>query len=132
MFDVSSQEVVLLGVVALLVIPPKDLPKAMRVAGQWVGRVRGIANQFRSGFDNMVREAELQEMEKKWAAENARIMREHPPEPVHMLPMADTPYAPEDAHPHDEGEGPVETVAQPSLTTPPSPQPSEPDAKAQS
>jgi sec-independent protein translocase protein TatB len=102
MFDVASSEVILLGVVALLVIPPKDLPKAMRIAGQWVGRVRGVANQFRSGFDNMVREAELQEMEKKWAAENARIMREHPPEPVQMLPKADTPAAlPHDAHDED-------------------------------
>lgn len=85
MFDVASSEVVILGVVALLVIPPKDLPKAMRMAGHWIGKVRGVANQFRSGFDTMVREAELQEMEKKWAAENERIMREHPPEPT-MLP----------------------------------------------
>ena len=87
MFDVASSEVILLGVVALLVIPPKDLPKAMRMAGHWVGKVRGVANQFRSGFDTMLRESELQEMEKKWAAENERIMREHPSEPVHMLPM---------------------------------------------
>ena len=39
------------------------------------------ARQFRSGFDQMVREAELEEMEKKWKAENERIMREHPAEP---------------------------------------------------
>ena len=111
MFDVASSEVILLGVVALLVIPPKDLPKAMRVAGHWIGKVRGVANQFRSGFDTMLRESELQEMEKKWAAENARIMREHPPEPVHMLPMAGPP---EDAHaPGDEGD------AAPVLTEPP-------------
>jgi sec-independent protein translocase protein TatB len=90
MFDVASSEVIILGVVALLVIPPKDLPKAMRMAGHWVGKVRGVANQFRSGFDTMVREAELQEMEKKWAAENERIMREHPPEAT-MLPAAEHP-----------------------------------------
>ena len=77
MLDVAPSEFLLLAVVALVVIGPKDLPKAMRVLGYWVGRARGVARQFRSGFDNMVREAELAEMEKKWAAENERIMQEH-------------------------------------------------------
>ena len=77
MFDVAPTEFLLVAVVALLVIGPKDLPKAMRVVGYWVGRMRGVARQFRSGFDSMVREAELEEMEKRWAAENERIMREH-------------------------------------------------------
>jgi sec-independent protein translocase protein TatB len=79
MFGIDSSEFLLVALVALVVIGPKDLPKAMRVVGYWVGRARGIARQFRSGFDAMVREAELEEMEKKWAEENARIMREHPP-----------------------------------------------------
>ena len=78
MFDIAPTEFLLIAVVALVVIGPKDLPKAMRFAGYWVGRARGVARQFRSGFDAMVREAELAEMEKKWAEENARIMREHP------------------------------------------------------
>ena len=78
MFDVQPMELVVLGAVAILVIPPKDLPKAMRVAGYWVGRARGVARQFRSGFDAMVRESELAELQKQWAEENARIMAEHP------------------------------------------------------
>ncbi|HEX8387422.1 MAG TPA: Sec-independent protein translocase protein TatB [Sphingomonas sp.] len=77
MFDVGWSEFVLVAVVALVVIGPKDLPKAMRVLGYWVGRVRSVGRQFRAGFDDMVREAELAEMEKRWAAENARIMAEH-------------------------------------------------------
>lgn len=100
MFDVAPSEILLLGTVALLVIPPKDLPKAMRVAGYWVGRARGVARQFRSGFDSMLREAELQEMEKRWADENARIMREHPPTPAMLMSPApgDNPgYADADA-----------------------------------
>jgi sec-independent protein translocase protein TatB len=88
MFDIAPTELMLVGIVALLVIGPKDLPKAMRFVGYWVSRARGVARQFRSGFDSMMREAELQEMEKKWAEENARIMREHPPTPQQMLPMA--------------------------------------------
>jgi sec-independent protein translocase protein TatB len=78
MFDIAPSELLLVGFVALVVIGPKDLPKAMRVVGYWVGKARGVARQFRSGFDSMVREAELEEMEKRWASENERIMREHP------------------------------------------------------
>ena len=87
MFNVDPSEFMLVALVALVVIGPKDLPKAMRVVGYWVGKARGVARQFRSGFDEMVREAELAEMEKKWAAENERIMREHPaPAPADPLP----------------------------------------------
>jgi len=78
MFDIAPSEFLLVAFVALVVIGPKDLPKAMRVVGYWVGKARGVARSFRQGFDNMVREAELEEMEKRWAAENARIMAEHP------------------------------------------------------
>lgn len=87
MFDIAPSEFLLFGVVALVVIGPKDLPKAMRVVGRFVGKARGVARHFRSGFDSMVREAELEEMEAKWKAENERIMREHaaivaPPPPA--------------------------------------------------
>lgn len=82
MFDVAPTELLMIAIVALLVIGPKDLPKAMRFVGQWVGRARGVARQFRAGFDTMVREAELVEMEKQWAAENDRIMRQYPADPV--------------------------------------------------
>jgi len=78
MFDIAPSELMLVGTVALVVIGPKDLPKAMRFVGQWVGKARGMARHFRLGIDEMVRQAEMEEMEKKWAEENARIMAEHP------------------------------------------------------
>jgi sec-independent protein translocase protein TatB len=78
MFDVAPTELLLVALVALVVIGPKDLPRAMRFVGNWVGKARGMARHFRSGLDEMVRQAELEEMEQKWAAENERIMREHP------------------------------------------------------
>src|SRR3569833_2671091 len=78
MFDVAPTELLLVAVVALVVIGPKDLPRAMRVVGQWVGRARGMARHFRSGIDEMIRQSELEEMEKKWREENERIMREFP------------------------------------------------------
>ena len=77
MFDIASTELLLVAVVALLVIGPKDLPRAMRFVGNWIAKARGVARHFRSGLDEMIRQAELEEMEKKWAAENERIMREH-------------------------------------------------------
>ena len=79
MLDVAPTELLLIAIVALLVIGPKDLPKAMRFVGNWVGKAKRTAAHFRSGIDTMMREAELEEMEKKWKAENERIMREHPP-----------------------------------------------------
>jgi sec-independent protein translocase protein TatB len=80
MFGVDFSEFLLVGLVALLVIGPKDLPRVMRIVGQWVGKARGVANQFRSSFDTMIRESELADMEKKWQEENAKIMAEYPPE----------------------------------------------------
>jgi sec-independent protein translocase protein TatB len=80
MFDVAPTEFMLVAVIALLVIGPKELPRVLRMIGQWVGKARGIARQFRSGFDEMMRESELAEMEKKWAEENAKIMAEFPKE----------------------------------------------------
>lgn len=78
MFDIGYSELLIIAVVALIVIGPKDLPRVMRTVGQWVGRARGMARHFRSGIDTMIRESELEEMEKKWREENERIMRDHP------------------------------------------------------
>src|SRR5919112_897475 len=78
MFDIGYTELLVIAIVALVVIGPKDLPRVMRTVGHWVGRARGMARHFRSGLDTMMREAELEEMEKKWREENARILAEHP------------------------------------------------------
>jgi sec-independent protein translocase protein TatB len=103
MFDVAPSELLLLGLVALVVIGPKDLPKAMRVVGNWVARARGMARHFRSGFDEMVRQSELEDMQKKWAAENARIMAEHPPE--HFMAPLD--HQPDETGPTTTDDMPV-------------------------
>jgi sec-independent protein translocase protein TatB len=77
MLDLSSSHLLLFALVAIIFIGPKDLPRAMRFVGQWVGKGRTMARHFRSAMDEMVREAEMAEMEQKWKAENERIMREH-------------------------------------------------------
>jgi sec-independent protein translocase protein TatB len=79
MFDVGPTELLLIVVVAVIVIGPKDLPLALRTAGKWIGKIRRTSNHFRAGIETMIREAEMEEMEKKWAEQNARIMAEHPP-----------------------------------------------------
>ena len=94
MFGVDTTELLLIAVAALIFIGPKDLPKAMRAAGYWVGRIRGLARHFTSGIENMMREAELEEMEKKWREENEQIMRAFPPESDYPDPPAPPPEIP--------------------------------------
>ena len=109
MFGIDSSELAVVVILALIFIGPKDLPKVMRTVGYWVGRARGMARHFTSGIENMVREAELEEMEKRWREENERIMRLHPPEahypepgsPDEMPPVAE---APEPRLPLDESQ----------------------------
>ena len=80
MFGVDSTELAVVAILALIFIGPKDLPKVLRTVGYWVGRVRGMARHFTAGIESMVRDAELEEMEKVWRQENERIMQLHPPD----------------------------------------------------
>ncbi|MEP0393389.1 MAG: Sec-independent protein translocase protein TatB [Erythrobacter sp.] len=75
MFDIGAAELLVIIIVAVLVIGPKDMPLAMRHAGRWIGKVRRVSSHFRTGLDAMVREAELEDMEKKWKAQNEEIMK---------------------------------------------------------
>ncbi|MEM7665931.1 MAG: Sec-independent protein translocase protein TatB [Pseudomonadota bacterium] len=75
MFDIGVAELLVIVIVAILVIGPKDMPRAMRTAGRWIGQVRRVSGHFRTGIDAMVREAELEDMEKKWKAQNEAIMK---------------------------------------------------------
>jgi sec-independent protein translocase protein TatB len=74
MLDIGSSELLLIVIVAVVVIGPKDLPRVLYKLGQIVGKGRAMTRHFRSGIDEMIRQAELEELEKKWAADNARIM----------------------------------------------------------
>jgi len=78
MFDVGFDELLMIAVIAIVVIGPKDLPMALRTAGRWIGKVRRVSNHFRSGIESMIREAELEDMEKKWREQNAAIMTAFP------------------------------------------------------
>lgn len=118
MFDIGSTELLLIVIVAVVVIGPKDLPRALYKVGQIIGKARGMARHFRTGIDAMVREAELEDLEKKWADQNRRIMAEHPPE-------ASGPVM-ESLSARSTGDGPPPFVAQPASVRPDAvvPQPS--------
>jgi sec-independent protein translocase protein TatB len=66
MFDLFSwSHIVILLAVALVVVGPKDLPRMMHMAGKWAGKARAMANEFRKSFDEMARQAELDELRKE-------------------------------------------------------------------
>lgn len=109
MFDIGWSELLVVLVVALVVVGPKDLPRLMRTAGRWVGKARAMANQFRASFDEMAREAELDDLR----AEIEALRRSNPltevrdelnrsilppetqalPEPDHAEPAEEIPEA---------------------------------------
>ncbi len=64
MFDLAWSEILVIAVVAILVVGPKDLPKMMRTAGQWMGKARRMAAHFQAGVDEMIRQSELEDLRK--------------------------------------------------------------------
>ncbi len=62
MFDLSWSHILILLVVTLVVVGPKDMPRLLRMAGQWMGKARAMANEFRKSFDDMARQTELDEL----------------------------------------------------------------------
>lgn len=65
MFDIAWSEFMLVGAIALVVIGPKDLPKAMRTVGQAIGKIRRMASEFQGQFNEAMREAELHDLKKQ-------------------------------------------------------------------
>jgi sec-independent protein translocase protein TatB len=65
MFDISWTEFVLIGVVALIVIGPKELPAVLRTLGQYTRKVRSMAADFQSQFQEAMREAEMADLKKQ-------------------------------------------------------------------
>jgi sec-independent protein translocase protein TatB len=123
MFDIGADELLLTAVVAIVVIGPKDMPRALRTAGRWIAKVRRMSSSFRSGIDNVIREAELEEMEAEWRKQNAAIMASHPPSAAEADALARvsaepaTPEAPETPAALSAPDAPAE----PAANSPPNP-----------
>ena len=66
MFELfSPQHIILLLIVALVVVGPKDLPRLLHMVGKWAGKARAMASDFRKSFDEMARQTELDELRKE-------------------------------------------------------------------
>jgi sec-independent protein translocase protein TatB len=65
MFDIGWSELMVIGVVAILAIGPKDLPLALKTVGQWVAKARALAREFQGSLDEMIREAELDKVKQE-------------------------------------------------------------------
>ncbi|MDQ2105822.1 Sec-independent protein translocase protein TatB [Azospirillum isscasi] len=65
MFDIAWSELMVIAVIALVVIGPKDLPKAIYTLGKWVKKARVVARDFQGHIDDMMREAELDDLRKE-------------------------------------------------------------------
>lgn len=68
MFGIDSPELLVIAVVALVVIGPKELPGLLRSWGKWMGQMRGMASEFRGHVDEMVRQADLDDVKKQLTA----------------------------------------------------------------
>ena len=66
MFDIGWSEFVLIAVVALIAIGPKELPGVLRALGQWMGKARKMAAEFQSQFQEAMREAEMADLKKSF------------------------------------------------------------------
>jgi sec-independent protein translocase protein TatB len=66
MFDIGGGEFLVIAIVALIAIGPKELPGVLRMVGQWVGKARSMARDFQGQFQEAMREADIAEMKKQF------------------------------------------------------------------
>ena len=105
MLDFSWSHILIVLIVALVVVGPKDLPRLMRMMGQWVGKARRMAEQFRASFDEMARQGELDELRAEIdALRKERLSNSIMPPHVHQQepPGESQPAAPPHAEPAAE------------------------------
>ncbi len=65
MFDIGWTEIAVIVIIAIIVIGPKDLPRALKTVGEWVGRAKSLTREFRRHVDDMIRESELDDIKKQ-------------------------------------------------------------------
>jgi sec-independent protein translocase protein TatB len=123
MLDIGWSEMAVIALVALVVIGPKDLPKAMKTVAFWVRKARKLASEFHSGIDQLVREAELEEARdaiRSASQMNVDRALENTIDPTGEVNKALTP--PSDAE-HDPISGDIDSPAAPPDAAEAPPQP---------
>jgi len=76
MFDIGLPEMLVIGVLALIVVGPKDLPKTIKMVTTWIRKARMMARDFQSGVDEMVRESELGDVKKQLTEGSSALKQE--------------------------------------------------------
>lgn len=105
MFDIGWSELLVIAVVAIVVVGPKDLPRLMRTFGHYAGKLRRMATDFQTQFEQAMSDAELEEMQRKYQAAVEAAEQRH--QPV-MLPKPGV----------SDAAGPAEAEAAPSPVAP--------------
>jgi sec-independent protein translocase protein TatB len=75
MFDIGWSELLLVAVLAIIFVGPKDLPRVMRTAGRYAGRMRAMAREFQNSFEDLARESELDELRREVSSLRESTMR---------------------------------------------------------
>jgi sec-independent protein translocase protein TatB len=113
MFDIGWGELVVIGIVALIAIGPKELPTVLRTLGQYMGKIRRMAGEFQSQFQEAMREAEMADLKKQ-----AEDLKSSVSEIASFDPMASTQKEIERALEVPELEKPLATTAEASPDVP--------------
>lgn len=124
MFDMGWSELLLVAVLAIVFVGPKDLPKLMRTLGQYMGKMRAMAREFQNSFEDLARETELEELRKQVAEMRDSAMKpltdlDHKMNMQDAIKAAETEPAPA---PIPEGTSATPAVDTAADTTPKGPQ----------
>lgn len=68
MFDIGWQELFIVGLITIIVVGPKELPRVLRTATLWIKKIKGMARDFQDGLEDLAREADLDDMKKELEA----------------------------------------------------------------
>ena len=126
MFDLSWSELLLIAVVAIVFIGPKELPGALRALGRWAGKARAMAREFQNNIDDMIRDSEIDEIRKEVnKIESGELAREIEQtvdpkgeigkalEPPDVAPLPSTPNLPADLRTATQSEPAAAAASQP-------------------
>jgi sec-independent protein translocase protein TatB len=134
MFDIGWSELLVIGVVAIVVVGPKELPRLMRTFGHYTGKLRAMASDFQRQFEDAVRDSEIDEVRKAMQDFHAQasdvnlrgtvdkpLMMPTPTEPTSAVTPPPTPEPPPKATPKPRTKKPKASTAKAAAAKPASP-----------
>lgn len=126
MFDIGWSELLVIGVVALIAIGPKELPTVLRTVGQWMGKIRRMAAEFQGQFHDAMRELEMADLKKQ--VDEAASGLDTKFDPLDFSDSSWKPNSDKPAEPPASASAPAETPPSGTPEPPPAAQPNPPPA----